>query len=268
MTKILVATDFSESCTHALEYTKKIFVDKQVEIHLIHVYDMPLIFTGAGGIEPNAFILPKIEKDKEEELAKVFNTIPVSQRGDAVLKYNALTATEIYDYSVKMDADIIIMGMRQKYSLIDRLIGTISSNVIKKSAIPVLVIPNQCSIKSISTVLFPTLQHISKEINEEQKSIIEFLQTLLEPSKGNIHFLRITEEETIDIHHHINNYPDIEFIVSHSESLEKGINDVTFKLNPDILAIEKRNHSFWENLYRSDIIRKVLYKTRLPLLIM
>lgn len=265
---ILIATDFSESCEHALDYTKYIFGDQDVNFHLIHIYDFPLISSTAGRFESIESILPKIEEDKKNKLEEVAKTIQTQSNVTTKLVYNSLTATAISEYADKHNIDLIVMGMRQKYSMIDRLIGTITANVIKKSEIPVLVIPNKSELKEIDTILFPTLADVLNEMDEKLSKELKFLGWFLINETPNVNLLRITDEETLDINIKSEIIPNATYTLSNNKNIENGISKAIDKFTPDLIAIEKRNHTFWENLYRSDIIRKLLYKSRIPFLVL
>jgi nucleotide-binding universal stress UspA family protein len=265
---ILIATDFSESCEHALDYTKYIFGEHDVNFHLIHIYDFPLISSAAGRFDSIESILPKIEEDKKNKLEEAAETIKTKSSVATKLIYNSLTATTISEYADKQNIDLIVMGMRQKYSMIDRLIGTITANVIKKSEIPVLVIPNKSEIKQINRILFPTLTDVLNELNEKLNKELRFIGKLLTHKTPHVNLLRITDEETLDIKIESEIIPNSTYTLSNNQDIENGISKAIDKFNPDLIAIEKRNHTFWENLYRSDIIRKVLYKSRIPFLVL
>jgi len=265
---ILIATDFSESCEHALDYTKYIFGDQKVKFHLIHIYDFPLIASTAGRFESIESILPKIEKDKQRRLEEIAKSIPSHTKVTTELVYNSMTATSISEYANKNNIDLIVMGMRQKYSMIDRLIGTITANVIKKSEIPVLVIPNKSEIKQINRILFPTLADALNEMDEKLSKELKFLGWFLTDETPHINLLRITDEETVDINIKSEILPNTVYTLSNNQNIENGISKAIDKFTPDLIAIEKRNHTFWQNLYRSDIIRKLLYKSRLPFLVL
>lgn len=161
------------------------------------------------------------------------------------------------------------MALRQKYSIIDKLIGSITAHTVQKSSVPVLAIPNGADYKHISNILFPTAIHSSQQLSEDENNALDWLFKFYEfTKKPKIHMIHIKSmDPDIFITYKNNPFPSMDFIRTKANSVDEGIINYLENHNIELLAFYKPNRSLWERLYHSSVSRKLLYKSRIPLLI-
>jgi len=272
MKKILLASDFSESCQNSLQYVMSLTEGKDIKIDLIHVYDMP-----ASTIAhlPAYAVSNFLEKKKDsviEQLNQLRNQLPVNQKGDIHAVYGVYPSSEIVHHAQKNNADLIVVALRQKYSLIDRMIGTVTAHTIEKSKIPVLAIPNGAQYEPIERILFPTTILDAGALSDKEEAALDWLCDFWgdcnQPEIEMVHINQGNNDgNSVDVQHSHQLLPDMKFIVSESKKVDEGILKVMEKEAVNLLAFYKPNRTFWERLYHSSVTRKLLFQSRLPLLV-
>ncbi len=138
-----VAYDNSPSAIKAIELTKKF---APVISKLTIVYVNPGIIrtpTGADTIVPEAVFT---DQDKFSEKVEVsvksalensninYEFVKIDATGDEVAK-------KIVDFAIEKGIDLIITGTRKLSGLSKFILGSVSSEIVKISNIPVLVVP-------------------------------------------------------------------------------------------------------------------------------
>jgi len=266
--KIVLATDFSESCENALSYIKQMIQGTDVKVELVHVYDIPI--TTVSYATPQ--IAKQLLKDKKaqiiEELQTLSNLLPEANQGEVQAIYGVYPSSDIAYYASSIEADLIVMALRQKYSFIDRMMGTVTAHTIEKSAIPVLAIPNGAQYEPINNILFPTEMHSNGQLNEQEEDALEWLAGFWELcEQPEVDMVHINTDKGIDIEYKNRPLPNMNFLESYAKSVDEGILNIIDKKPVNLLAFYKPNRSFWERLYHSSVTRKLLFQSRLPVLI-
>ena len=129
-----------------------------------------------------------------------------------------------------------------------------------------LAIPEGIKYRNIKQILFPTAIQSSQELSDDEKIALEWLKTFTKKPK--IRMIHIKSEDPgIYINYKNNPFPSLDFIRTKANSAGEGIIKYLESHNIDLMAFYKPNRSFWERLYHSSVSRKLLYKSRIPLLV-
>jgi nucleotide-binding universal stress UspA family protein len=137
--KILVAYDESEIAGRALE--KAIYLakmDSSVEIHVIHIIDIPII-TGIDQFVTQE-IVENFKKHGNEVLDNAREALKaLPNKSEAFLLEGKSASNVILDHTKDNGCDLIIIGSRG-LSGIRELLGSVSHMVIQQALVPVLVV--------------------------------------------------------------------------------------------------------------------------------
>jgi nucleotide-binding universal stress UspA family protein len=271
MKKILLATDFSDACDNALKYSLDLLKNMDTKIDLLNVYDIPVVVSSSMPSRAIDGIMKEKAKAVESHLLELQEGIPSSHRGIFKAIYGPYPATEIAEFAKSEGHDMIVMGMKQKYGLLDRMMGTVTAHTIQLATVPVLAIPSQSEFKPYKHILFPTANPSGTDLPEAEQKAIEWLVNFARMfGSPSIHMLHIEKDNTegaVDITHQEKINKFIDFTKSRAESIEDGILAYYEKEHAELLAFYKPYRYFWERLYHSSLIRKILFRTRVPLLI-
>jgi nucleotide-binding universal stress UspA family protein len=138
---LLVTIDFSAVTDAQLEIASQLAGPNR-EIHLLHVTEPDPSFVGlaAGPEEVQHQVAVELQRahDDLEALAD-----RLRGRGHAVrsLLVPGPTVQTILEQAEKLDADLVVMGSHGRGKLFDLVVGSVSAGVIRKSSVPVLVVP-------------------------------------------------------------------------------------------------------------------------------
>ncbi len=179
MKNILIPMDFTQVACNALEYASKLFEFEK--LHIVHT-------TFGTYFNDGKFDEPRIEKKQilKTELTKdVLRILKVDTLPEnvEVKILNGETIPTLIKYAKENNITEIVMGTRDKYSLFDKWLGTVSLRLIKTTNLPVYLIPPRASFKGFKKVLIASDAHLNKssaisEIkswNETHQAFLEFL---------------------------------------------------------------------------------------------
>lgn len=271
MKKVLFATDFSESSQNALDFLKDMVSGLDVSIHLTNVYNIPVTYTASIPYKAIQGMIDEKEEATIRRLNELREEIAEGQRGKLYPIFGIYPSTEISELAEERGFDLVVMAHREKYGLMDKMIGSVTAHAMLKTSVPLLSIPNGAKYNSINDILFPTEMDVDTDIKKSDFSslekLIDFCDLLSSP---NIHMLHVSKEASpsaIDLS--FKNFPfkGVDFTVSASKNVDEGILSYLEKGDTDLIAMYKPHRSLWERLYHSSVTSKMLYKSQLPLLI-
>lgn len=132
-TKILVPLDGTERSMHSLDWVKKYFSKDDIEITLINVREVILT---------NGIVITNQFKYLAEESELILDNAAKELEGYTVEGFSTwgYAADEILNKAEEDSYDIIIMTKSTKKGL-PRMIGSVTSKVVKNAQISVIVVP-------------------------------------------------------------------------------------------------------------------------------
>ncbi len=271
MKKLLFATDFSNSCENALHYIVSLVKGKEIKVDICHVYDIPI--TDSSYI-PYAAVQGMIDIKKDATIKRLkdsLSELPEAQRGEAYPIFGVYPSAEITEKAEEIKADLIVMALRQKYSLMDRMVGSVTAHTIQKATVPVLAIPATATYSEFDDILFPCMMDSYLELTEPEKKAMEWLYSFWDLFDGpKVHLLHIEEsegDETMDITFKNSPFKKMDFIISHAEDVHTGILQKLMEIDSDLIAVYKPHRKFWERLFHNSETKKLLYHSPVPLLV-
>ncbi len=140
--KLLAAVDLSKASGYVIEAVHRVASATDAEVYVLHTI-IPL--PGIAGPEFNPVTeyqeMSKRYQDEQDQLNEL-----VSQLVDADVNATALMAQgdpvkTILQQAGRLDAELIVVGSHGHGMMFDALMGSISAGILRKSTIPVLVVP-------------------------------------------------------------------------------------------------------------------------------
>ncbi len=268
MKNILVPTDFSKASHNATEYAAALAQDFQAKLILVNVIVPPIVIEDTSA---SAYLMTKAELvERYKELLK--NEIGlISKKFDIKVEgfIREGSPIEIIQQLAKgKKADLIIMGMKGKGKS-NSIFGSTTTMVMRKSAIPVFVIPEKNSFKPIRKITFAS----EFDVEKENYSILE---ELAEKYNSTIQILNVQKnEEAMSVENAIGKMEanlsflklDHHFNTVENRSVEKGIHEFLEKNPSDVLAMVAHKHSFFKRAFGIVHTKEMSFQTRIPLLI-
>jgi len=269
MKNILVPTDFSKASHNATEYAAALAQDFNAKLILVNVIVPPIVIED---ISASAYMMTEaelMERGKEllkkqiEKISKKFNV-----KVEGFIRKGSPTEI-IQELAKAKRADLVVMGMKGKGKS-NSIFGSTTSMVMRKSTIPVFVIPEKNIFNPIHRISFAS----EFDIEKEDYSIIE---ELAEKYNSSLQIVNVQKsEEVMSVENAIGKMEanlsfvklDHHFNTVENKSVEKGIHEFLEKNPSDILAMVAHRHSFFKRVFGIIHTKEMSYQTSIPLLVL
>lgn len=277
MKKILIPTDFSENASDALDYALHLIKGQKTTIHIINVIEPIVVSSDIG-----ANTIP-VSHDHISNAKKAMEAIEMFSKeyfGETNrTNINITTSVEIgsiaYTINQKakeLETDVIIMGTQgHHHSFLEKVIGTISTDVIDNAVCPVILIPKGYKFKIIDNVIFSTnLNHAdpyklwkATEILAPMIVKVRCLYVSPDKSKEDIELERFAK-------YMVEHSPSLQtvFNVVESDSVESKIIEYADTYNAELVIMHKDKKAHWRRIFTTSHTRKMVFWTRVPLMIL
>ncbi len=154
---ILWATDFSKESMAALDYAGYLAQQLGADIMALHVIPdfAPALYESRGVVV--AELIKKQEKSRELALKKLEKIS--GQKGikfSRVIVETGSAGSKIPEVAEKERCQLVVLGRTGLSALEKILLGSVASRVLRKSRVPVLVVPGKKKTPEIKNILVPT----------------------------------------------------------------------------------------------------------------
>lgn len=269
--RIIVPTDYSENADKALIMAASIARQVDAQLLVIHAFHMP--FTDEH--MPPDMIKELLEAQRLRAEADIKG---YAEKHDADLKntkveFRAImgfASEAIIDLAHKFKADLIVLGTQGANSLEDRLFGTVTWNIIKKSDIPVIALPDVADPVQIHNIMVPF------EGTEQDYQIIGYLIGFAEKYHATVHAVHFMQDS--------NNYNkslieklqsgfrkeiEAEHLQLHflaEKNITEGIKKFATRNNIDMIGMVTHNHGLFSTIFHMSVTRNIALYSQIPLL--
>lgn len=285
--RILVPVDFTLHSENAAIYALQIASTLKADIRLINAYldpmGMPQTYLESYAYQLNLdSVIKEVEEETEKSLLaiigrmkefilkKKLKNVGISYemvKGSAV---NAIM-NEIEIYSPGM----VIIGTRGSELEGLRSFGSVTSSLISKIQIPMLVVPknfNAFHFKHPKKVLFAT------NFEHADFYALQRLIGFVKPFKSKIYCVHAALEESNHLDEtqmkqikkkltgSMDEY-DIEFGILETVDIQQGLEDFVAERKIDVLAMTRYNRNYLVRLFKPSLTKKFLFQSQIPILI-
>ena len=285
--KILIPVDFSDYSMKACEFGFNLAQSDNLEIILLHVYFTPIyvsslpygdVFNYQIGDEENVKnIIQKVHMDLNNLSDRIKLKVISGEFPD--VKYTCvlregIPEEEIIRYSKEQRPKVIIMGTRGKNQKDVDLLGSVTAEVIDRSRMTVLAIPENTPLNKFSEV-----KRIAFLTNFDQRDLIAF-EAFINAWKSfhfSISLIHLadgkdtwTEIKLAGIKEYFHRqYPDlpIQYDIVSNDNLLKGFDQYIKENQIDIITLTSYKRNIIARLFNPGIARKMIFHTDTPLLV-
>ncbi len=142
--RILVATDFSEPATKALEYAEALAQAFGGSVHVLHVFDSHYVQDWMNLASPADLhrLREAIESETRERLSLVMSDVEVEKFHARLVTRHGAPFREIVSYAKDEQVDLIVMGTRGRGGMVGMILGSVAERVVRTAPCPVLIVRN------------------------------------------------------------------------------------------------------------------------------
>ncbi|MDQ1770271.1 hypothetical protein GQR60_04060 [Labilibaculum sp. A4] len=286
--RILVPVDFSDFSPRLCEYAMNIAKKFNADILLFHTYFASAIETipFSDSYTYNATVvevLSEVEKNAKARIKELYydirNKLELEKVEGIEVDYalsGGTASSEILNICNTYQPDLVIMGSRGESAGTTNLLGSVVSNVIEESEVPILILSDQgenISIDHIDNIMYAT------NFDKADFRAIANLKFITKPYDMKIHcvhFNDIEDDNVMEEHQMevLRKYLDktlgdsnVNCSIIQIEEKMKGIEEYVQKNDIGMIAILARKHNLLERLFFGQMSRKLFIKTHIPILV-
>lgn len=265
---ILVPTDFSDNAWVATRYAAHLALEKKMKLVLLHAFRP--FYSSFTSIGRNIQMLEETEKIVtaemdliSDELKSEFPTLDY----ECVCLEGSLSEV-IVRKSKEIFIELIIMGTKGATGLRYALMGSNTFDVINRSQIPVLAVPNESNyklekvgilsnyknseisvlnsfIKIVGSDFAGVLLHVHEEENDDEQAYAEAWRELVKEESG---------------------LGELKYKVGRGENILMLINQMMDEEEVDLLLVTNNAKSFMKSLFSKDMVKALALKPQVPIL--
>lgn len=264
MVRVLFPTDFSPPALNAFRYAVELTKLIGGEIDVVNIYRSEIM----GG----SMLSLKNIKDTEKAVRKNFldkidafigkeNEAFVS--GKRVIFGNSV-ADGVVSSALELNSDLIVMGVKSSHNLFEKLLGSITSDVIVQTPIPLFIVPENVSFKIIKKMAYAT------NFEKGEKDVLIKLEKWAGRFGVSVKVVHIGKDSSQKIintkaQKEYDKFSDIHTI--DAPSVLEGLNNFVNNHEIDLLGFFKPRRNFFKKLLHTSQSRNILFNADLPILV-
>lgn len=266
MKKILFPTDFSPTARNAFQYAIRLADDLGATIDLISIYHLPMI--DASNIPPDYIdqILQEKRSKTEEELRAFVRGVDIQVIGKLKAEYGLFISQEITDTARYGEYDLIIMGTKGSHNQVEKIMGSVTTNVMMQANCPVLAIPQDATYKRIHELAY------ASDFQPSDHLAIEQLMNFAHDLNAKVHFVHVETNVpagVVEDYFQVGTFPQgfSDFTVVNHTSVVDGLQEYVSDNEIDALALFIPKRRLWERLFHNSLTKRMTFHSDTPLLV-
>ncbi|MEW6468757.1 MAG: universal stress protein [Bacteroidota bacterium] len=270
MKTLLVPIDFSEPALNAMRYAAGMAMATGAGVTLLHAYHVPVPANG----EPMAVLsADEIEAGLRDQLQKLEREIQGLTSGKVQVRSEVragFAVEEILDASKQHEVDLIVMGITGAGRISRALLGSNSASVLRKAAVPVLIVPAEARFSKIKTIVLA--YDYSKPLPAQ---VVDRIKGMAELFSARLLVLDVVRPQSIPTMENAvagvqleNSFRTIEhqLYFPASDDVIGEISAFSGKHQADLLIMLPHRHTLLSRLFQPGNTRQMAFHTHLPLL--
>ncbi|SMC35116.1 universal stress protein [Cellulophaga tyrosinoxydans] len=276
MKNILLPTDFSKNAWNAITYAIELYKNEPCTFYLLNTYTPNIAASRFMATAVTSESLA-VESYSKEGLNAVLNNIQSKYNNKLhsfkTISSFSLLADEVRELVNEYNIDMVIMGTKGASGVSEVFMGSNAVRVIKAvKNCPVLAIPEDFTFETPTEIAFATdfnrfytqselqpIINLVKTFNSVLRivHVQDKIKALTELQQFNLNMLR---KYFSTIEHYIHT-------VSELNSVSKTLEVFADELDIHLLAMLNYQHSYMEKVTREPIVKRLVFHTQIPLLV-
>jgi len=274
MKSLIYPTDFSENASNAFSWAIEIAKINKSKFIYQHVYDPPLA-TPIDAYTMQVGTISVAEENKQqiisEKIKQIIDRSPVKNMAHEIIVNEGFAPEEIIETAREKDANFIVMGTNGESGQSESILGTVTTDIIRKAPCPVLAIPGDIPFKAPKKIVYAT------QLNSYESPIFKTMMNFAKLFEASLTFLHIIEKDyehpyergyrlALDRFMDKCDYGKIAIMELQYEDVGKGINEYLTKQETDVLGITTHTKSLLDRIMHPSLTKKMVLHTRIPII--
>ena len=270
ITKIMLATDFSDCADNALQYAMKIAHAGGGKLSVLNAYEVPVV------APVNVFTTLEDTVKVVSQDMKASSTAKLRRLQSDINNLQVTTATKegrpsqtIKEQVLTDKPDLLVMGTRGINADRGLFMGSTAVAVMREVSCPLLAVPKDARNPKISKIAYAT------DLKYDETSILEYVIKFAAVFSAEVVILHIDKqfddsEWRQDLMQDLKagtGYDKVFYRDVVNDNTLEGINEFVEEYGVDILATTTSNTSLFERLLNKSVTKELLMHTHIPMLI-
>ncbi|MGB5203479.1 universal stress protein [Eudoraea sp.] len=270
---IIYPTDFSACAENAMQYVIPIAKAMKCKVQIVHSIDASNMLKSEENPLRVIEEIQILDVNAKTHLKKI--KIKMEANGIAciteMLKYPGISW--LPEYIKEHRPYLVVMGTVGSGDLGNKVFGSNAYRVITKTDFPLMVVPKDATYRGFEKMIFAT------DFEKKDTENINFLIKIARHYKAAIDVVNVTETvfEREEEKFYANNLKDelsktvrygkMDYKFLFWDNVEERLEILLKESNADLLALVNRKKNFIDCLFHKSIVKKMMYRTHIPLLI-
>lgn len=266
MSRILLATDLSANALNAALYAIELYGREGPAFLLVHCYQYPIPRTGFP------FSIDDIARGAEAGLERSKASLEAALPGKPWPLTAECTEGSLMTVlkACKEGPDpprLVVMGARNTEGFPHFVPGSLTADVIKRSGMPVLAVPEEAKYHGLSDVL------LTDDGQGVEQGTMAVLSDLLQRTGARLHVLRVVNEAVpadagpSALEKAVGQVPH-SYLYKSGEDLVSLVNEALEETRADLVVAVHHGRSFLERLFHRSASARLAVYTPVPLLVL
>lgn len=273
MITILIPTDFSKNADNAIRYALQLSKMASCRLVFFHGVLIPVAAPPEASMMMVEIDREAVRKQLMESSGRIFKSMKLHvdpARVSYMVSQGFSSGEQIIHAATEVEADLIIMGARGASAVKKILFGSSAADVIAKSKIPVIAVPESYRFTSLKKILHASdLKNIRKELALTLPLAKIFNATL---EVAHIADATLQDEKLIALAQGIirrRSYKKLKLHIeptTFGQSVARDIQLLSRRHHPDLLVMFRHKHNWLGRMFFTSRTENLLYETKVPLI--
>ncbi len=260
MKNILVPLGTNSNAHETLQYAVDFASEFSAEIFVMEIFTV-LAKTGSLANIPS-----KVAENNKKRLKEIIGKVNAKKVIIKIATYNGNIADGLKEIDADLGIDLIVLAPKSNDIKEELYLGNTSGRIIKKTDIPVLVIPRGMVFEPFETVLTAFRSGRLK-----RKGILDPLLLIKNRFKAEVNLLLVKTPGYSDEDLKVDSaLMDIcsQLTITDNATTYQGVLEHFQSQRPDLLCVFRRKRGFFKKLWEKNTILKSEFFVRIPVLMM
>ena len=260
MMNILVPIGTSSNANETLQYAVDFAAAFGAKIYVMEVFNV----TGKTGTLTN--VSQKIAESGKERLKEIIAQVNTKEVSIKIASFNGELKDGLREIDKEIGIDLIILAPRSNDIQEEYYLGQTSGTIIKRTNIPVLIVPKGTTYKSFSTILVAFKSGILK-----RNRILDPLIEIKNKHKSKVNLLLVKTPGYSDDDLKVNTaLMDIssQLTLTENSTTYHGVLEHFQAQHPDLLCVFRRKRGFFKKMWEKSTILKSEFYSPVPVLVL
>ncbi|PWL37652.1 universal stress protein [Flagellimonas aquimarina] len=278
MRQILLPTDFSKNAWNALFTAIKLYANFECTFYLMHSYEpKSQNIAGFKSSTRAGEVYQSLSDQSEKELEEIITYLETNHKNKnhtfKTISTNENLVTAIKELIPKHDIDAVLMGTKGATGAKEVFMGSNTVKVLKAvKNCTLIAVPEEFDFQSLDVIVFPT-----EYAHFFAKGVLQPFLELMGVWKSEVKIFHVAQEFKLNetqrynreiLKKRLEGYPYSFFKVTIKSTVSKAIRDFSKEQMGDLIVLTNYSHTFLERLTQEPVIKKVGFKTSIPLMVL